>query len=1228
MQRRALPKSLHFQKANPHIDFDALRVRVQTALEPWESRDGRLLAGVSSFGFGGTNSHAILEGRVEDAPSLFVLSTESAESLRERAGETAHALLDVNGASLEQACARAARETTESFRLATVVSSQEELAERLGAFAAGRDVPGVVCGRAKERPRVALLFTGQGAQYAGMGRGLYEREPAFRAALDRSCALFAAELERPLLAVMWPEPGSKDEGLLDRTGYTQPALFALEFALAELWRSRGVEPQVVSGHSIGEIAAACVAGILSLPDAVRLVAARGRLMEALPEGGAMVAIAADEARVAERIRSVCDRVAIAAVNSRSNVVISGARDPVLAVADSFAAEGIKTRRLTVSHAFHSPLMAPMRDAFGDLARSLRYRRARIPVVSNVDGRRAEGTLGADHWVRHVGEPVRFADGAAALQAEGSAVLLEVGPHPVLLDLASDVPGFESTRVASLTRGSDDAATMLAALGRLFVTGVPVRLAPEEADSARLFVVSGKGEAALRAQCERLDAHLARNPGQALRDVAYSLANARSAFEHRAAIVARTRDELRSKLRTIESGEVRRTRGSVAFVFSGQGSQAIGMGRELHAGWPAFRDALDEVLDLLDAQLPRPLREVMWAEPGTAQAQLLDQTGYTQPALFAVQHALAGLWKSWGVEPALVAGHSIGEVTAACVSGVLSLEDAARLVCARGRLMQELPEGGTMLSVAAAEGEVAKWLAGTSAVEIAAVNGPSQVVVAGPVPAIETLQKQLADAGVRTKRLAVSHAFHSAQMDAMLGAFTEVAKTVRYAPARLPLVSNVSGELAGPEISTPEYWVRHVRQPVRFADGVRASSRAGAGIYLEVGPRATLLGLLPQDALLLPSLRSGSGETESMLAGLGAFWKAGGDVKWPGVLFDGGKRVDLPTYAWQRQRYWVEAPRSRLQGEATAHPLLGVRMPAAGRAGVETVFGLEPTLLQDHRVFGRALVPARRSRSSRAAGEHATGHPVTLRGLLLQSPVVLNEGEDLRVQVVVGEGGEVEIHSQPSKSRAGDAWRLHATAALAEATRPPGAVDLDAVRARCRETLEPGGLYARFQQMGLDHGPRFHGLRGVRRGNGEALAEIHFDEEDWESGISPMVLDAAIQAAIAAGEDRSELELPFELRSLTVHGGAPAFAHVRRNRDTSDVALLDAAGNCVAEVEALRLLRAEREKLGESTTGEGFLSGLVAGASAFHPPPDAKSAGCSWGWTSRTYCPASASASKS
>jgi len=444
-----------------------------------------------------------------------------------------------------------------------------------------------------------------------------------------------------------------------------------------------------------------------------------------------------------------------------------------------------------------------------------------------------------------------------------------------------------------------------------------------------WTVSAKTEPALRAQAARLRDFAASRPGLDPAAVAFSLAATRAAFPHRAAVVAPTPDGFLRGLAALAAGKTAtnvaagtaRGSGKLAFLFTGQGSQYNGMASGLYAAYPVFAKAFDEVCEALDPHLDRPLREVVFAEPDDAAAGLLDQTAYTQPALFAVETALFGLVRSCGVRPDQLIGHSLGELVAAHVAGVLTLDDAAMLVAARARLMQEMPAGGAMFAIQAAEDRVLQALAGQERrASLAAVNAPDSVAVSGDQEVAAEIAERLAAEGCRVRKLTVSHAFHSPRVEPMLEAFRDVAGQVSYHAPTIPIVSNVTGRLATEaQLTSPDYWTEHVRAAVRFADGVATLRDLGTTRYLELGPDATLctmvaavLGPASADHVCVPVLQRRRADPLAMLTALGHLYTHGVAVDWS-AAHDGPRPesvapVELPTYAFQEKRYWLPATR--------------------------------------------------------------------------------------------------------------------------------------------------------------------------------------------------------------------------------------------------------------------------------------------------------------------------------
>ncbi|WP_406092339.1 SDR family NAD(P)-dependent oxidoreductase [Streptomyces sp. NBC_01013] len=710
---------------------------------------------------------------------------------------------------------------------------------------------------------------------------------------------------------------------------------------------------------------------------------------------------------------------------------------------------------------------------------------------------------------------------------------------------------------------------------VIVEQAPVVEEPEVVGAVELPVVpvvlSARSEAGLSAQAGKLLGQI--GASSSLLDVGFSSVVSRAVLEHRAVVAASGREELVRGLTALADGGVGasvvrgsvRPAGKVAFLFTGQGAQRLGMGRELYAAFPVFAAAFDAVLVELDARLGRSLREVVWGED----ADLLNGTKFAQAGLFAVETALFRLVESWGVRPDFLVGHSVGEIAAAHVSGALSLADAAELVVARGRLMQALPAGGSMVAIEASEAEVLPLL--NDVVGIAAVNGPRSVVVSGAEVAVRELVATFEAQDRRTSVLRVSHAFHSPLMEPMLAEFGAVVAGLLFGVPSVPVVSGVSGDLLE-GWGSAEYWVRHVREAVRFADAVSFVVSRGVTSFVEVGPDGVLSGMAQQSvdaesaAVFVPVVRKGRPEVGAAVAALGHLHVAGVPVDWSRFFEgSGARRVDLPTYAFQRERYWMEAELGGLDASSLGldrpgHPLLGAAVTLPGTDGPVLTGRLSldsQPWLADHRMGASVLFPGTGLVELALCAGAQVGCDV-LDELTLQAPLVLPPRGGVQVRVLVGADDgtgarSVTVHARDEDGGAGDApWTLHADGVLLPDASAP-VFDAAVWPPVGALPVELGDVYDRLAEQGYGYGPAFQGLDAVWRRDGEIFAEVALPEgaaPDAEHyGLHPALLDAALHASLLDESDamsgtEGTAQLPFAWKRVRLHATGAARLRVR------------------------------------------------------------------------------------
>ena len=755
-----------------------------------------------------------------------------------------------------------------------------------------------------------------------------------------------------------------------------------------------------------------------------------------------------------------------------------------------------------------------------------------------------------------------------------------------------------------------------------------------------------------------------------RDICFTANTGRLHFDYRLAVVAGSSAQARDKLAAFlaltpipapELGGARRGLGEqepisalhqhspagktpkIAFLFTGQGSQYAQMGYTLYETQPTYRQALDRCDEILQAggYLPKPLLAVLHAEPNSTESRLLNETVFTQPALFALEYALAELLKSWGIQPAIVMGHSVGEIVAACVAGVFSLEDGLKLIAQRGRLMQ-ISEKGEMVAVFASEerlkhvltpSEEGSLLRGHHVIlsvakdlDIAAINGPRNVVISGKGQAVQKVVATLQAEGIKTKALEVSHAFHSPLMDPILPYFERVAEEIRYLEPAIKMVSNLTGDVATAEVTTAEYWVRHIREAVRFSDGMNTLLEQGIDLFLEIGPKPVLLGMadycLPEEVsrdVLLPTLRP-EREWEQLLSSVAELYVRGGSIEWAGFHRDHASqchRVVLPTSPWQRQRCWVEGHVQPALVSQTRtwplHPLLGQLLYLAGSEKIRFEAQLSPdwpAYLSDHRVFGSAILPATAYlEMALAAGKLITeAEQLVLEDVFIQEALLLPEGEGKSLQLL----WTPEADNQDNRAafqifsftiredqQEEPEWTLHASGKVLWGKEElPNVIDLAALQADNAQEIMVGAYYQQFQGPGLYYGPTFQGIRQLSRiEEGRALGQIQLpaealaEENDYI--LHPALLDACLQVSGMAFPDMGDTPasdgayLPAAIDRLQLYKTpaldrplwSEANVHpINEQTLSADFRLFDEDGNVVALISGLLLRRTSDDAL--------------------------------------------------
>lgn len=1273
IKNRQIPATLHFKEPNPYIPFKDLHLAVQDKLTEWPA-DKHALAGVSSFGFGGTNAHLLLEELPTTPVNLIALSANSDEELISLSSKLkdyclTHLVNNQQAKLSELGYTSSVKLSHETKRLAFLARDWSEFSDRLEDFLESRPHPELVKTVSNPKEKIVFVFSGQGSQWWGMGRNLLYKEPVFRKKIAECDQILSSLVKWSILETLTmerryrsdrrkkaPKPVSSDSprrvssdrrqtessSYLNEADVVQPVLFAIQVALAELWKSWGIIPDAVIGHSLGEIAAAHIAGVLSLSDAISVVYHRSRLQKKMVNQGGMAVVHLPVNLATEAIANYASRVCIGASNSPNTTVLSGELDALNELTTNLEEQGVSCNIVKVNIAFHSHQMAPLGQELFESVGHLKPQKESIPIFSTVTGQQLAGQdFDQKYWVRNMVDPVWFAPAIEELIKQDYSVFLEVGPHPVLAAAIEDSSkAFEADTLVLVSnkREEDEYEHLFNSVAQFYTLGKAINwqnIYPDTVNllelpaeitenhqspavttyQAHLLTISAHNQPTLQTLAKAYLNLLEEKREKlfSLSDFCYTANVHRTAHDYRLAIAGSSTSEFIEKLQAFSDKQTAPAMYSgqkfpgrklkLAFIFCGQGPQWWAMGRELINQDKLFRSVIEEcdkeISQYSDWSL---LTELLASE----EQSRIFHTEITQPAIFAIQIALAKLWESWGITPSAVIGHSMGEVAAAYIAGALTLAEAIKVIFYRGKIMQQTHGQGNMAVIWKTLEETQALLAEyDNKLSIGAQNSPNHTVVSGDPTALADLLEKLSKQDVFFRKLRVEYAFHSSQMEPLVEPLALTLSDIKPRSSNIPVISTLTGELIDTQNMDAKYWGEHVKCPVMFANAINHLVKDNYNIFIEIAPHPVLADSI-QDALkdktsqafILPSLRRAEAEKTTLLGSLGALYTAGFSLDWQKFYPYPGHYASLPDYPWQKEHFWI-TPNTPSNKENflpavsnNLHPLVGQQLSLAEQSSLfwqSLVSTQQPSYLADIKFQSISLLPA----SAYIEIAFSTAKTLdsnfnTLTNLRFENAVFLVENTSVILQTQlskpVNNKTEFKLFSKPANTNS--SWQLNATAEVSNTTTQPNSVNIgdlisllsDADDLNQSEDTAISDYLHEVENLGFQIGDSFNCIKQIKRKENTLIAQLSLADylsQESHYQIHPVLLESAFQLLASlipknTNNDKSTHLLATSVDNLSLINKAPSslFAYVIYSENSTkisgDIFLFDISGNLLLE----------------------------------------------------------------